>query len=69
MVVPLFGQIVNKNVKQKRNDKHPYSADYCRKMAQIVPFRETRKLIVFFPLPDISQDSVKRDVSDHCICL
>ena len=62
-VVPLFGQIVNKNVKQFWVDRHPYPYDVCRKMAKIIPFRETRKLIMFFPLPDIQYDASKRDVS------
>ena len=62
MVVPLFGQISNKNVHQMWFDKHPYPEEYCRRVAQIIPFRETRKLIMFFPLPDISYDPTKRDV-------
>lgn len=44
VVIPLFGQIVNRNVQPLWFDKHPYTAEYCRRVTKAIPFVETRKV-------------------------
>ena len=62
IVVPLFGKIINRNVTPLWIELHPYSQNFCQKMIKIVPFRDTRKLNIFFPLPDIQQHQIKCNV-------
>ena len=63
MVVPLFSQIVNKQVQPQWIPRHPYPPNVCGNVAKIIPFKESRKLIWFFPLPCFQGDAVKCDVS------
>ena len=59
MVVPMFEKIINKKVTIPLIRDHPYGDEYCRKLMKIVPFGETRKLVMFFPLPcSITSNSI-----------
>ncbi|KAJ6224234.1 hypothetical protein RDWZM_002779 [Blomia tropicalis] len=65
MVVPLFSQIVNKQVQPQWIPRHPYPPNVCGNVAKIIPFKESRKLIWFFPLPCFQGDAVKCDALSY----
>ena len=53
LIIPLFSEIKNKNVTAPEWPSHPFTNDYLRKEASIVPIRDSRSLGLTFPIPDL----------------
>ena len=55
VVIPLFSQIINKNVTPPEWTTHPYSDEYLRKEVSIVPIEDSRRMEILFPIPDLNE--------------
>ncbi|XP_044737581.1 insulin-degrading enzyme [Chrysoperla carnea] len=55
MVVRLFSDIKNKDVTSPRWDDHPFTDDYLKLFAKIVPIKDVRNLNITFPIPDLHE--------------
>lgn len=64
MVVPLFSQVINRNVVDLHCETHPYAPQFSRKMIKVLPFKDIRKMIIFFSLDDNKILKSRTDVSE-----
>lgn len=51
-----FDAIENKNVKPKEWHENPYGDEQLRKRVEIVPIKDTRSLMIRFPIPDLHDE-------------
>lgn len=55
MVVKMFSEIKNKNIKAETWPEHPFNAkEHFQKKWYIVPVSEMKSLILIFPAPDLT---------------
>ncbi|CAL1547485.1 unnamed protein product [Lymnaea stagnalis] len=55
MVVPLFENVVNKNVKIPKWDEPPYTEKELKTLVYAVPVKDIREMSVVWPTPDVTE--------------
>ncbi|XP_074640666.1 insulin-degrading enzyme-like [Tubulanus polymorphus] len=53
LVVKLFADVKNKNVKVPEWLEHPYGPDQCKLKASVVPIKDVRNMNITWPIPDV----------------
>nr|CAB3255240.1 insulin-degrading enzyme [Phallusia mammillata] len=55
MVLELFSDILNKDVKVPVYEKSPYTAEQLQTCVNVVPVKDLRNLMLLFPIPDFTE--------------
>lgn len=55
MIVELFTNVKNKNVKAPSWPSHPYKDDQFKTMVYICPVKDVRNLNILFPCEDLTE--------------
>ncbi|KAG8198306.1 hypothetical protein JTE90_021560 [Oedothorax gibbosus] len=55
-VVPLFSNVVNKNVEMPQWKDHPFDSNHLRLKGYVFPVKDVRNLSISFPIPDLNHE-------------